>query len=138
MEPPIAALLRPLKLPSVLASMLATENETSMLRLWPRRSRRLLQQYQPVMSRPSTLQLLEEQLDSDCGESHLRQLCLEALGVFVELDQVILVPHEDFPYKALSCHLDGVPNSARRCRLRQLPIERPNVTHSSTTPTGHL
>jgi hypothetical protein len=59
----------------------------------------------------------EEQLNSDCDESRPRQLCPEALRVFVELAQAIPVPREDFRHKALSCHFDDVPIPERLYRL---------------------
>ena len=81
------------------------------------------------------VKLSEEQLNSDCDESRLRQLCPEAHRVFVELAQAIPVPREDFRHKVLSCHFGDVPTPERLCRLQQLRIERPNARHSPTTPS---
>src|SRR5262249_51374033 len=98
----------------------------------------LLRQCSRILSKPSTVKISEEQLNSDCDGSRLRQLCPEALGVFVKLAQAILVPPEDFPHKALWCHFDDVPTPERPYRLHQSLIEQPTARHSPTTPNDRL
>src|SRR5262249_14435332 len=91
-----------------------------------------------ILSKPSTVKISEEQLNSDCDGSRLRQLCPEALGVFVKLAQAILVPREDFRYKALSYHFGDAPTRAKPYGQQRSRIERPNARRSPMTPSDRL